>query len=413
MSYEISPPRSFPELDGYREQVHAWLRENAPPDWRQWMQRASDEEHVEFELEWLAKLHAGGYAVPHWPERYGGSDVGLGERVVLVEEMVRLDAPQLHLHRVALNHAAETLLHHGSEEQRQFFLPRILAGDKWCQGFSEPGAGSDLAAISTRAVRDGDDYVVDGQKVWSSYAGYARWCLLLVLTDREAPKRKGISLLVLDLQAPGVEVRPIRQITGESEFCEIFLDSVRIPADRLIGTENDGWSVAQTTLSTERGIGVVGLQQQLRTAFGLLVATATERPSANAARALDDPAVRDRLTRLHTEMEILGSLCQRTLVKLMREDTAGPEASVIKLFYSELLQRMTGFGTELAGLEGQLDQPIAKGSSWTSGVWIVDHLKSWGWTIGGGTSEIQRTMIGERVLGLPREPRPAPAEARP
>lgn len=412
MSFRMTSDPSFPELQDYRDRVRAWFQEHTPRDWRSWMEGATREQQVQFERDWLHTLHEGGYAVPHWPRAHGGADLGLAERIVLVEEIVRQDAPQPHLHRVALNHAAETLLSHGTEEQQQYFLPRILDGDVWCQGFSEPGAGSDLAAISTRAVREGDDYVVNGQKLWSSYAGYARWCLLLVLTDPAAPKRHGISLLLLDLQSPGVDVRPIRQLTGESEFCEIFLTDVRIPVDRIVGRENHGWAVAQTTLSTERGVGVVGLQEQLRSAFEFLVNTATQRSSAYADRAIDDPAIRDTLVHLYTEVEILRSLCQRMLVRLVRDGAPGPEASVVKLFYSELLQRLSGFGVVLDGLAGQLDRAVPKSASWTSGVWIVDHLKSWGWTIGGGTSEIQRTMIGERVLGLPREPRPAtPKEA--
>jgi alkylation response protein AidB-like acyl-CoA dehydrogenase len=404
MSFEFTSERSFPELDEHRERIRAWLADHAPRDWRAAMRDASQEKYLAFEREWLKTLHEGSLAVPHWPSAYGGCDYTLAERIVLYEEMVRIDAPQPHLHRVAINHAAETLLRHGTEEQRRFFLPRILEGDIWCQGFSEPGAGSDLAALSTRAERGPGEYVVNGQKTWSSYAEFASWSLLLVRTDPSAPKRKGISMLLLDLSSPGVEVRPIRQITGETEFCEIFMTDVAVPADRLVGEENAGWLIAQTTLATERGIGVVGLQQQLARAFEFLVQTAEQRPTPNASRALDDPAVRETLVTLYSEIEGLRMMCHRMLTGLVREGRAGPEASVIKLFYSELLQRLSAFGVELDGLGGQLERPVPKGASWTSGNWIVDHLKSWAWTIGGGTSEIQRTMIGERVLGLPREP---------
>jgi alkylation response protein AidB-like acyl-CoA dehydrogenase len=182
---------------------------------------------------------------------------------------------------------------------------------------------------------------------------------------------------------------------------------VVVPTDRLVGAENDGWRIAQTTLSTERGIGVVGLQQQLARAFEFLIATAERRPTPDAPRALDDPAVRQVLVTLYSEIEILRTLCHRMLTALARDARPGPEASIIKLFYSELLQRVTAFGVELEGPDGQLERPVSQGASWTSGNWIADHLKSWAWTIGGGTSEIQRTTIGERVLGLPREPRPA------
>jgi alkylation response protein AidB-like acyl-CoA dehydrogenase len=404
MTFRIRQLHSFAELDDYRFEVREWLAVNAPADWRNTVRIASNEQYLAFERDWLATLHRAGYAVPQWPVEYGGSDAYLSKRIVLIEEMVSADAPQLHQHRVAMNHVAETLLAHGTEDHKRFYLPRILEGEIWCQGFSEPEAGSDLAALRTRAERDGDHYCVNGQKVWSSYATYARWCLLLVRTNPHAPKRKGLSLLLLDLHSDGVEVRPIKQMSGETDFCEIFLNDVVIPADCLVGHENNGWRIAQTTLATERGVGVVGLQQQLSKLFEFLVSTATEVPSATVDRAIDDPAVQQRLVTLYSEIVILRRMCRRMLEELNDTGTAGPHSSIIKLFYSELLQRATAFGVELGGLDAQQESMALQGASWTSGIWMIDHLKSWAWTIGGGTSEIQRNMISERTLNLPREP---------
>jgi alkylation response protein AidB-like acyl-CoA dehydrogenase len=406
MTFLLRQLHSFPELDEYRFEVRGWLAANTPVDWRNTVQTASEEQYLAFERDWLATLHRAGYAVPHWPAEYGGSNASLSERIVLIEEIVSADAPQPHQHRVALNHVAETLIAHGTEEHRRIFLPRIVEGEIWCQGFSEPEAGSDLASLRTRAQRDGDHYRVNGQKIWSSYAKHARWCLLLARTDPHAPKRAGLSMLLLDLHSDGVDIRPIKQISGETEFCEIFLNDVSVPADFLVGGENDGWRTAQTTLATERGVGVVGLQQQLSKLFEFLVSTAKDVPSATADRALDDPAVQHRLIALYSEIIILRRMCRRMLQELNDTGAAGPQSSIIKLFYSELLQRATEFGVELGGLDAQQNSVALQGASWTSGIWMIDHLKSWAWTIGGGTSEIQRNMISERTLMLPREPFP-------
>jgi alkylation response protein AidB-like acyl-CoA dehydrogenase len=245
---------------------------------------------------------------------------------------------------------------------------------------------------------------VTGQKVWASGAQYADWCLLLARTDPAAPKRRGISYFLLDMRTPGIEVRPIRQATGETHFCEIFLDDVRIPAAALVGAANSGWQVAQQTLGAERGLTMLELAERLGQAGFRWLLDTCGQPGPGGGRPIDDPVVADRLARLETEITGLRAMC-RDLVDRHEAGTAGPaDASIVKLFYSELLQRMTDFGTEVAGVAAHavLRKPMSGG--WESGAWVLDFLGSWEWTIPGGTSEIQRTIIGERGLGLPREP---------
>jgi alkylation response protein AidB-like acyl-CoA dehydrogenase len=321
--------------------------------------------------------------------------MSVAEQVVLYQELAAHDAPRLVLAFVSIHHAASTLLEAGTDEQRRRHLPAILDGEIWVQGFSEPDAGSDLASLKSTARREGDAYVVNGQKVWASGALHADWCLLLARTDVEAPKRHGISYLLLDMRSPGIDVRPIRQATGESHFCEIFLDDVVIPAANLVGAENAGWQVAQATLSAERGMTMLELAERLGNAgFRWLVDAC--RPT------LDDSLVQDRLAQFEIEITGLRALC-RSLVERHESGTAGPaDASIVKLHYSELLQRMTDFGAEIAGLDGHAVLQKPRSSGWESGAWVLDFIGSWEWTIPGGSSEIQRTIIGERGLGLPR-----------
>jgi len=314
---------------------------------------------------------------------------------VLYQELAAHDAPRLVLAFVGIHHAAATLLAAGTEEQRQQHLPSILDGAIWVQGFSEPEAGSDLASLRTSARRTGDSYIVNGQKLWASGGKHADWCLLLARTDPDAPKRKGISYFLLDMTTPGVEVRPIRNAIGDSHFCEIFLNDVSIPAANLVGAENAGWQVAQATLGVERGLTMLELAERLGNAgFRWLV---------QACRS-DDPVVADRLAQFEIEITGLRGLC-RKMVEDNEAGTAGPaDASIVKLYYSELLQRLTDFGAEVAGLKAHTELAKPMSSGWESGSWILDFIGSWEWTIPGGSSEIQRTIIAERGLGLPREP---------
>ncbi|HEU5083644.1 MAG TPA: acyl-CoA dehydrogenase family protein [Acidimicrobiales bacterium] len=391
------------DLDDFRAEVRAWCREHVPAGWREAQTGVSDEAFIEFQQRWFQELRAAGWAVPHWPTEWGGG-LSTAEQVVLYQELAAHDAPRLVLAFVSIHHAASTLLHAGTDEQRQRHLPAILDGEIWCQGFSEPDAGSDLAALSTSARRVDDGYVVNGQKVWASGAAHADWCLLLARTDPDAPKRHGISYFLLDMRTPGIEVRPIRQATGESHFAEMFLDDVLIPASGLVGPENEGWRVAQATLSAERGMTMLELAERLGNAGFRWLVQACQVPSVTGERPIDDPVVQDRLAALDTEVAGLRALCQR-LVEQADAGTAGPaDASIVKLYYSELLQRLTDFGAEVAGLPAHtvLQKPISSG--WESGAWVLDFISSWEWTIPGGSSEIQRTIIGERGLGLPREP---------
>ncbi|MFB4298676.1 acyl-CoA dehydrogenase family protein [Actinomadura sp. NTSP31] len=394
------------DLDEFRASVRQWCHEHVPADWRRAQTGVPEEEFVAFQKAWFQELRRAGFAVPHWPREWGGG-MAVAEQIVLHQELAVHDAPRLVLAFVAIHHAAATLLAAGTDEQRRRHLPAILDGEIWAQGFSEPGAGSDLAALRTTARRRGGSYVVDGQKVWASGAVHADRCLLLARTDPDAPKRHGISYFLLDMSAPGIDVRPIRQATGESHFCEIFLDGVVVPASDLVGRENDGWRTAQETLGAERGMTMLELAERLGNAgFRWLVETCT-RPGPTGARPIDDSLVADRLAAFETELTGLRALC-RELVERHDAGTARPaDASIVKLYYSELLQRATDFGTDVAGpaAHAELRKPLSSG--WESGAWALDFIGSWEWTIPGGTSEIQRTIIGERGLGLPREPRTA------
>jgi alkylation response protein AidB-like acyl-CoA dehydrogenase len=382
------------DLDEFRATVRAWCVEHIPKDWRAAQTGVDDEEFVRFQKAWFAELHSAGYAVPHWPAEWGGG-LSVAEQVVLYQELAAHDAPRLVLAFVSIHHAASTLLVAGTDEQRRRHLPAILDGEIWVQGFSEPEAGSDLAGLRTTARRVGDSYVANGQKLWASGGKYADWCLLLARTDPDAPKRKGISYFLLDMTSPGVEVRPIRNAIGDSHFCEIFLNDVSIPAANLVGTENAGWQVAQATLGAERGLTMLELAERLGNAgFQRLLQSCP----------VDDPVVGDRLARFETEITGLRGLC-RKMVEDSEAGTAGAaDASIVKLYYSELLQRLTDFGAEVGGLGAhtELAQPMSSG--WESGSWVLDFIGSWEWTIPGGSSEIQRTIIAERGLGLPREP---------
>jgi alkylation response protein AidB-like acyl-CoA dehydrogenase len=394
-------------LEGYRKTVREWLAQNLPKDWQQQMLGASEADHVAFQKSWFLKMRDGGFVAPHWPKRWGGAELTFPEQIVLYEEIARAGAPRLVLYFVSLYHAPATLLEWGTEEQRARYLPPILRGDEiWCQGFSEPNAGSDLASLKTRAERSGDYYIVNGQKIWSSNARQARFCLLLVRTDIGAPKHKGISYLILDLRSAGVTRRPIKQMTGGSHFNEIFLDNVAIPAANLVGEENEGWTVAQSTLSSERGLTILELTERMRMAFRLLVQDASAG-EGGGRRALDDDELRRRLVDIHARIEALRALVNNLLTATLRGGDDGGSStapSIIKVYYSELLQDFTELGVQIGGLNAQYLQPVLMGGGYETGYWMHDHLYSWSWTIAGGSNEIQRNIIAERALGLPREP---------
>ncbi len=391
------------DVTAFRSEVRRWCAEHVPADWRVRQTRASDEAYVEFQRWWFQELRHAGYAVPHWPKAWGGG-MSTAEQVALYQELAAHDAPRPTLAFVAVHHAAATLLEAGSEEQQLRHLPAILDGEIWAQGFSEPEAGSDLANLRTRAARHGDVYVVNGQKLWASGAQHADWCLLLARTDPDAPKRHGISYLLMDMRSPGIDVRPVRQATGESEFCEIFLEDVEIPVANRVGPEHEGWAVAQATLNAERGMTVLELAERLWQAGFRWLLELCSIPGPGGSRPIDDMVVVDHLARFESQLVALRAMCATT-VQRHDEGRSGPaDASVVKLFYSELLQRMTDFGAEIAGVAGHARTDKPRSSGWESGAWVLDFIGSWEWTIPGGTSEIQRTIIAERGLGLPREP---------
>jgi alkylation response protein AidB-like acyl-CoA dehydrogenase len=410
------------DLDDFRTEVRDWCRAQVPAGWREAQTGVPEEDFVAFQKDWFQRLRGAGYAVPHWPAVWGGG-MSVAQQVVLYQELAAHDAPRLVLAFVSIHHAASTLLVAGTDEQRRRHLPAILDGEIWCQGFSEPEAGSDLASLRTTARRAGDRFVVNGQKLWASGARHAGWCLLLARTDSDAPvgtdsapqgssssagrdqyrKRKGISYFLMDMHSPGVDVRPVRNALGDAHFCEVFLDDVEIPEENLVGAEHAGWQVAQATLSAERGMTMLELAERLASGFRWLLDDCA-RSGHTGVRPIDDPVVRDRLARFETELAGLRSLC-RDLVERADAGTAGPaDASIVKLYYSELLQRLTGFAAEVGGLDAHTRRSKPLSSGWESGAWVLDFIGSWEWTIPGGSSEIQRTIIGERGLGLPREP---------
>jgi alkylation response protein AidB-like acyl-CoA dehydrogenase len=378
----------------FRDELRSWLAEHAPPD----VALASTPEEATVLRAWQQTLHAGRWVGINWPVEYGGRGASLAQVAVYNEELARADAPPL-LGRAGITLVGPTLMAHGTEEQRKRWMPRILSGeDVWCQLFSEPDAGSDLASLSTRAEKCGDTYSVSGQKVWSSYARFADWGIALVRTDPHAPQHKGISMVAVPMTAKGVEVRPLRQITGESEFSEVFLDDVEIPADQLIGPEHQGWQVANTTLANERGASFIWREQVLHE-----VAMNRLRKDCACRGLLADPIVRQRLAQAWIEVELFRLHNQRTLARLTRGDEIGPESSLVKLFWAGMSQRFSEAAVGLLGPDALLlagDEHAVDG-----GRWVLGLLAARANSIMGGTSEIQRNIIGERLLDLPREPR--------
>jgi alkylation response protein AidB-like acyl-CoA dehydrogenase len=383
--------RDSPEEAAFRAEFRAWLRANLPADW------SERDPHVgrwdlDLAREWTQRLYQGGYAGLSWPSEYGGRGLPLPFMAIYLEEVARADAPD-HVGVIGLGMAGPTIMAHGTPAQKDQHLARILSGETiFCQGFSEPGSGSDLASLRTRAELDGDEFIVNGQKVWSSYAHIADYCLLLTRTDPEAAKHHGLTYLLLDMRLPGVEVRPLRQLTGDPEFNEIFLTDVRVPTSAVLGEVGAGWQVAMTTLLHERGTLGFALTARLDAMFRRLVST------ARTVGAADDPLIRDRIAQLYVDLQGLRFTNYRALTRLMRTGVPGPEGSIAKLHWSESNQRLTALALELLGPDTQLD---GAGGFW-SGYWQYQQLRSRGNTIEAGTSEVLRNIVAERVLSLPR-----------
>jgi alkylation response protein AidB-like acyl-CoA dehydrogenase len=385
-----------PEDERFREALRSWLAAHAPERAeRVPHDDASLAEEVAFLRAWQRRLHAAGYVGLLWPREYGGRGAPPTQQAILNAELARARAPQP-INRVGINNTGPTLIAHGTEEQKRRLLPPILSADEiWCQLFSEPGAGSDLAALRTRAEADGDDFVVTGQKVWTSYAQWAKWGILLARTDPQAPKHRGITYLILDMESPGITIRPLRQITGSTEFSEVFLEAVRVPRANVLGTVNGGWEIAMTTLAHERGTGFAFKEQVLqRIAVEELVRLARARGRAA------DPVVRQEVARGWIDVEVMRLLNCRTLTRLERGQEPGPESSLVKLFWASLTQRLHQLALELEGPYAQLVAGSARAVD--DGRWQQAFLWSRVGAIAGGTSEVQANIIAQRVLGLPR-----------
>jgi alkylation response protein AidB-like acyl-CoA dehydrogenase len=390
------------DLDQLRRDVRDWCASHVPDDWRDRLRGAGEDDLIAFMRWWGGQLREAGLIAPHWPKEWGGGFT-IPEQVVIAEELARGDAPRNALFHVALFNVAPTLIHNATPEQRKRFIPAIYDGQVWCQGFSEPNAGSDLASLQTRAVRDGDNYVVSGQKVWTSWAMQADWCILLARTDPDAAKHKGITYLLVDMRSPGIEVRPIKQATGSSDFNEVFFDDVVVPVENRVGDENNGWAVAQGTLAAERAVVILEMTERLRhNGIRAAIAEAAQWRLEGGQRAIDDAAVRELLAECYAEVAVLRQLLNGMIDDVIRGVDVGGVSSIIKVFYSELLYKLMQRVTDMRGVHAQLDEPLLECAGWETGFWMIDYVHSFGWLIGGGTSEIMRNVIGERMLGLPR-----------
>ncbi|WP_231637163.1 acyl-CoA dehydrogenase family protein [Microbacterium sp. No. 7] len=382
-------------MEEFRQAARAWLRANVPSEPRPEFGPAVRE----YDLAWQRKQYEDGWAGIAWPREYGGRDLSLMEQLVWYEEYARAEAPHVGTAFVGLAHAGPTLIARGSDAQKAEYLPPILRGDVvWCQGFSEPGSGSDLASLRTRAEIDGDHLVVNGQKIWTSYAQLADRQELLVRTDPTAPKHRGITWVVCDMSSPGIEVRPIRNIRGEEEYCEVFYTDVRIPLANVVGEIDDGWSVAMSTLSFERGTAFMSDIVELGRTVEELIQVAKEKRSWNAAAsAWDDDRIRCELAALRADVAALRALNYATVSRVARTGSPGPESSIVRLSFGLLTQRVFGLAQEIVG-DAALD-----GGAQPDRRWSLGYLNSFRAVIAAGTKDIQRTIIGERVLGLPKD----------
>ena len=383
------------EEQQFREQVRTWLETNNPVGQRPRGAPAARS----FDLAWQRTLYEAGWAGISWPKEYGGCGLSLTQQIIWHEEHSRVSAPDVGVGFVGMNHGGPTLIACASNEQKSFHLPRILKGEVvWCQGFSEPDAGSDLASLKCRADIDGDHLVVNGQKIWTSFADVADYQELLVRTDPDASKHGGITWVICDMKTPGIEVRPIPTMVGASDFSEVFYQDVRIPLSNVVGEINDGWRVAMSTLGFVRGTAFISQQMKLAGIVEKLIVFARETPGPDGRPAIQDDEIARRLGAVRAEVAALRSMTFATISRGMRSPVPGPEGSMTKLFYSELAQRVYQVGLDALGSRKM--ERLGSDPDWSQG-----YLASFASTIGGGTSEIQRNIIGERFLGLPRERR--------
>jgi alkylation response protein AidB-like acyl-CoA dehydrogenase len=370
-----------PSEEAFRDELRAWLGGNHPG-----REPEGDLAGFEFRRAWQRSLHEAGWAGVSWPHEYGGRGATLVEQAIYNEEMVRAQAPSA-ANVLGLAMGGPTVIAHGTEEQKRRYLEPILSADEiWCQGFSEPGAGSDLASVKTRGVRDGGQWVVTGQKVWTTLAQHAKWCMLVARTDPDAPKHQGLTYFLMDMEQDAVQVRPLRQITGEAEFNELFIEEARIPDENIVGGEGNGWAVAITTLMHERATLAFGLQIAVKLALRELM------EETRQSGAADDPLIRDRLAQLYIEAEVLRLNAYRGLSAIMRDGVPGPEGSLGKWQWAEVNQALTELAMDLRGPRAVLYDDT----------WTFRFLRSRANSIEGGTTEILKNIVAERVLGLPR-----------
>jgi alkylation response protein AidB-like acyl-CoA dehydrogenase len=382
----------------FRDELRSWLEANVPKDWSEWREKPI-EGSFPYLKAWQRKLYEGGWAAVSWPKEYGGRGASLMQQSIFWEEMSRVEAPPM-ANSLGLGLIGPTIIAYGTDAQKKRYIPKILSAEEiWCQGFSEPNAGSDLASLQTEARLDGVDYVVNGQKLWTSYGWVGDWCELVVRTDANVPKHKGLTVLLIDMKSAGVEVRPLRQMTGESEFGEIFFRDVRVPKENVLGNVNDGWNVAVSTLMYERGSYGARLHLIFKRNIGRLIELA-HTLQRNGRTAAQDPLIRQKLAQCYAEIEIMRLNQMRAFSRITATGVPGPEGSIQKIFWSELNQRVQQLAQELLGPYGQLQagDPLAP----DKGIWAYGYLRTRGNTIEAGTSEVQRNIIGHFVLGLPR-----------
>jgi alkylation response protein AidB-like acyl-CoA dehydrogenase len=397
------------EAEVYREKVHAFLAEHLPAGWRG-IGALEGEAYERFVHEWRRVLHENGYLAVSWPRQYGGGGLSPLEQVVLAEEFAKAGVPTGTGNDVfGIQMVGNTILQWGTEEQKQHFLPRILSGeDVWCQGYSEPNAGSDLGNLGCRAVLDGDEWVLNGQKIWTSAGQYASWIFVLTRTDPDAPKHKGISFLLVPMDQPGVDVRPIKMMSGESEFCETFFTDARTAKENVVGEVNGGWAVAMTLLGYERGEAAAVLPIRYQADLDRLLALAKERGRA------DDPVIRQRLAWCYSKVQIMKYLGWRALTAWLAGGHPGPEGSISKLNWSEYHKVETELAIDILGLDALI--PVGRppssafqvdevGAPNSTASWVGTFMNARAGTIYAGTNQVQRNIIGEMVLGLPKEPK--------
>jgi alkylation response protein AidB-like acyl-CoA dehydrogenase len=383
-----------PAQQQFRDELRAWLQSNVPPPFAGGTNEEEKGEYFDYLRAWQRKVYDAGWAGISWPKEYGGRGAALIEQAIWTEEWARAEAPQL-INALGLGLIGPTIVAVGTPEQKSRFLPRILSCEEiWCQGFSEPNAGSDVAGLTTKATLDGDHFVVNGQKIWTSLAHVSDWCLLLVRTDPNVPKHKGITALLVDMHSPGVVVRPLKQMTGDASFNEVFFDNVRVPAANVLGEVNKGWQTAIATLMNERANLGTGTYIAFKRNFDQLVARAREIKRGGKPVA-QDPIIRQKLAASFIELEVFRLTNMRSLSRMANTSIPGPEGSILKIQWSELNQRMQQTAMETLGVYGQL---------WglDNGQWVYNYLRTRANTIEAGTSEIQRNIIAERVLGLPK-----------